>query len=228
MPPEAEPIEAESPEQIEATEVAKAVAAVDHQLSSTPADIKASPEFKAMAKIARDNARAAGTAKAREIVARTAAEQAVQAAEAQRQAQMEAQFTDILGEDGIAAYQEFAELSETDPVGAARRFASLMAAGQTPAAGAAAEAPPTAPEGNVPAPTPPMPSGAIDGNAPLSPPPAEDLAALTASLDARYADIVARNQDPLTRNRVTMRERAAGFIAYVGSAYVQATGRRNL
>lgn len=207
--------------------VAEAVAAVDVTLSQAPASVRETPEYKALAKQARQSAREAGESKRREVEARTEAATTRQVAEAQRQAALEAQLDDVLGQDGIAAFQELSDLSETDPVAAARMFAKLMTTAQSSLAAAAeTPTPPVAPEGTVPAKTPPpFPSGGVDGNAPLMTQ-GEDMEALTTKLDDRYAEVVARNQDPVTRNRVTQRERANGFISYIASAYVKATGNR--
>lgn len=211
----------------ESDPVADAVAAVDAQLSQTPDAIRNTPEFRAVENKLRSTARELGRSRAAEVTARAAAETARQAAEAERQAALEAQLHGILGDDGIAAYQEVADLGATDPVAAARRFAELMTKGAQNAGQKPVDPPatPTAPEGaHVPAQTPPPPSGGVDANAPLMTAQGEDIAALTAQLDERYAAAVKRNQDPVTRNRVTMRERGDAMIAYLGSAYLKALG----
>lgn len=202
--------------------IAAAVAAVDAELAQTPANIRSAPEFKALEATLRSSARARGAAEVAARDARTEAETYRQAAEAQRQAALDAEIS-ALPEAAVAAYQELATLGETDPVAAARRLAELLSAQSVPAAGAG-DPPPDPKEGNVPAnqPPPPMGSGA-DGNAALATPKGEDIDEMIAGLDKRYADVVARNQDPVTRNRVTMKERASGMIAYLASAYVQAT-----
>ena len=205
--------------------VADAVAAVDAQLSQAPEAVRNTPEFRALAQQLRTTARENGTLKAAQARIREEAETSRLAAEAQRQAALESQLTDILGADGIAAYQEVAELGATDPVAAARRFAELTKASAQSAGqpGPTPLAAPTAPEGVlVPAQTPPPPSGGVDANAPLMNAQGEDIAALTGQLDARYAAAVERNQNTATRSRVTMRERADAMIAYLGSAYVKA------
>jgi len=203
--------------------IADAVAAVDAQLSQTPEAIRATPEFKALEKQLRSSARETGAAKKAAAMARQEAEGYRQAAEAQRQTALDAQISS-LDPVAMAAYTELADLGQTDPVAAARRFAELLATAQSSGQAAPAATAPTAPQEGSPVPAAPRPiSSGVDGNAPLTQQPGEDYAALTASLDKRYADVVARNQDPITRNRVTMRERAGAFIAYLGSAYVKAT-----
>lgn len=197
-----------------------------------PAAVLNSPEYKALVKEHRKLARQLGTANAAADAARQAAEQARLAAEAQQQAVVDAEMTALLGEEGVAFWAEFAELSTTDPVAAARRLAEFRAAGaaaQSAAAGAgdAAAGTQAAGEGStVPAQTPPPPAAGVDGGAALGAaaarqPTAEDVA---AGLEKTFNDVVARVQDPLTRNRVTMKERAAGAIAFVAAAYTRAVG----
>jgi hypothetical protein len=206
--------------------VATAIAAVDAQLAQTPDAVRNTPEFKALEKQLRSSARREGQAKAAAAVARTEAETYRQAAEAQRQTALEAQIESI-DPAARAAYDELAELGQSDPVAAAKRLAELLSGAQSTEPPAPPATPPVAPAGGtVPAQAPPPMSGGVDGNQPLTQPPGEDMAALAASLDDTYAQVVARNQDPIERNRVTMRDRAAGFIAYLGSAYVKATNER--
>lgn len=217
MPPE----EGDSP--VVPDPVADAVAAVDVQLSQTPDAVRNTPEFRALEKQLRSSAREVGRAKAAEMVARNEAESYRQAAEAERQAALEAELGS-LDPAAMAAYTELAELGQTDPVAAARRFTELLASAQSVGQPVPPVVAPTkVPEG-LPVPAAPRPiSGGVDGNAPLTQQPGEDIGAMTAALDARYAEVVGRNQDPLTRNRVTMKERSSAFIAYLGSAYLKAT-----
>lgn len=222
MPPEDDGL---SPAGEAADPVAEAVAAVDAQLAQTPDNVRNTPEFKALEKQLRSSARALGSAKAAEAVARTEAETFRQAAEAERQAALDAQIGS-LDPAAVAAYQELVDLGQTDPVAAARRLAELLTPAQSGEQPAPEPTAPAAPEGgSVPAPQAPPPlSGGADGNTPLTQQPETDVAALTAQLDDRYASVVKRNNDPVDRNRVTMRDRAAGFIAYLGSAYLKALG----
>jgi predicted pyridoxine 5'-phosphate oxidase superfamily flavin-nucleotide-binding protein len=204
--------------------VAEAVAAVDTQLAQTPDNVRNTPEFRALEAQLRSSARAKGAAEKAAATARQEAETYRQAAEAQRQAALETQIAS-LDPVAVAAYTELAELGQSDPVAAARRLAELLStaqSGQQPVPDPAA--PPAPPEGGpVPAQTAPPPIlGGVDGSAPLTQPQGEDIAALTKALDDRYAGIVERNQDLTQRNRVTGRDRAAGFIAYLGSAYLKA------
>lgn len=160
------------------------------------------------------------------MAARGEAETYRQAAEAERQAALDAQIG-ALDPAVIAAYQELATLGETDPVAAARRLAEYLTTAQSGPAPDPETTDPAKPAGGGPVSnsTPPPLSGGVDGNQPLTQPAGEDIAELVKPLDERYAAVVARNQDPVTRNRVTMRDRAAGFIAYLGSAYLQAVDK---
>lgn len=201
-------------------------------LSMTSDAVRNSPEFQALAKQNRLLARQKGTAEAAAVAARSEAETARQAAEAERNAALVQQLTATLGADGIAAYNEIAELSATDPVAAAVRLAEFAkaGAGQTPPAqapGATVTPAAQAGEGTVAnaaqAQTPPPPSQGADGGQPLGmASTGEDQNAIIASLEKTYSDVVVRNQNFATRNRVTMKDRAAAMIAYVGAAYLKA------
>lgn len=206
--------------------VAEAVAQVEAEIAQAPESVRNTPEYRALAQRARASAREAGSARAREARAREDAEALRLAAEAQREADVEARIG-TLPEAARAAYQELVELGQTDPVAAARRLGELMATpaqsgGQGEADEGTGEA---APEGaTVPAQQAPRPmSGGVDGNASLSQQSQDDPETIASRLDKVYNDAVERNQNGLTRNRVTMRERAAGMIAYLGAAYTRAT-----
>lgn len=193
----------------------------------TPEAVRNSPEFRALARENRTLRRTAGSAEAAAAAARTAAEEARQAAEAQQQAALEADILATLGPDGIASWTEIAELSATDQRAAARRFAELMSQvrAQSAAEGGEGEADPdpAAAGGNqVPAQTPPPPARGVDGGAPLQAAPADDPLQVIAALEKNYNDTVERVQDPVTRNRVTMKDRAGAFINFVGAAYLKA------
>lgn len=205
--------------------------------SLTPEQIRNSPEFRALEEQNRLLARQAGSARADLERQRQASEAERQAAEAQRQADQSAAISAMLGPDGVAAWTELAELSQTDQVAAARRFQELVNrtnSGQTAASGAApaatTEQPPAggteeqvAGQASTTPGTPPPPPTGVSGAAPLSPATSEvDVDALVAGLTDTYAKTVERVQNPVTRNRVTMRQRGDAFMAYLGAAYVKA------
>lgn len=203
--------------------VADAAAKVDAELAQTPESIRVTPEFKALEKQLRSSARALGTAKLNERKAREEAETYRQAAEAEKATALEAQIS-TLDPAVMAAYEELANLGAEDPVAAARKFAELMSTAQSLAsAGTPGTEPPatTPPEGTVPASTPPPPGSGVNGDTPLTTQPGEDFTALRAQLNETYAGVVERNQDPIARGRVTMKDRAAAIIAYVGSSYLE-------
>lgn len=196
-------------------------------LTLPPDLIRNSPEFRELQRQAREAARATGRAQAEAATARQEAEAVRQAAEAQRQAVLAEQMAMILGEDGVDAFNSIADLSAVDPVEAARKFRELVAnsaqsvAAATPGSGQAAAT------GGTPVPeqqqqTPPPPSAGLSGDAPLGQSTlGTDWDSITKDATDRYAAIVARNQDPITRARVTDRERGEGFMSWLAASYVK-------
>ncbi|HEY6013486.1 MAG TPA: hypothetical protein VIU37_05755 [Candidatus Limnocylindrales bacterium] len=200
-------------------------------LTLPPDAVRNSPEYKALQRQLRAEARARGRAEAEAAAVRTQSAEALQAAEAQRQQAIAEQLRDVLGEDGIDAFNEMAELSETDPVAAARKFRELASqfaqSGGDSAALAAAVAgdstnggtPPVTGQQQTP---PPVPGQTLSGDAPLGQATTgTDWDAVIADSTDRYAKIVERNQDPVTRARVTDRDRGEGFMAWLSAAYVK-------
>lgn len=197
-----------------------------------PADaVRQSPEYKALADQNRALARQAGSARRENEQLRQQAEADRAAAEAARQAAVEQQIIATLGEDGVAVWEDLANLSATDPVAAAKRLAEFAQA-RAQSAATTTPPPPAAPspgEGNVPAPqsspTPP-PARGLDASASLAPSTSgPDYDEIATGLERSYAEQVERNQNFATRNRVTMRDRGRGFIAYLGAAYLKAGAR---
>lgn len=197
-------------------------------LTLAPDAVRNSPEYKALQRQLRAEARARGRAEAEAASVRTSSAEALQAAEAQRQQAIAEQLRDVLGEDGIDAFNEMAELSETDPVAAARKFRELATSfaqsGGNPADLAAAVA---GNEGAAPVTgqqqtPPPVPGNTLSGDAPLGQATTgTDWDAVITDSTDRYAKIVERNQDPITRARVTDRDRGEGFMAWLSAAYVK-------
>lgn len=192
--------------------------------------VRNSPEFQELARQNRTLARQAGQATRQAEQARLEAERARQAAEAQQQADLEAEISSILGDEAaVAAYNEIAELSTSDPKAAARRMAELVARSraQSAAAGEPAAPPPAPAPGDGPVTQPPAPPRGVGADAPLGQPPRteDDHLQIASELERKYSSIVDRVQDPLTRRRVTMRDRAEGFIGYIGAAVLRAGAR---
>lgn len=225
MPPEDDPPTGEP----EGDPIDAAIADADPTPPSTTlsaTDVRRSPEYRALAAKNRELARTNGQLTTAEAAARTAAEEARLAAEAGQQAALDAQLIQQLGTDGMAFWDEFAALSASDPVAAAKRLAEFRAAGAVaqnddpdadPAAGD-----PDAGGGTVPAQTPPPPSRGVDGGAPLgAASTGEDMNAVIAGLEKGYSDVVERVQNPATRNRVTMKDRSAAFINYLAASLLK-------
>lgn len=182
-----------------------------------------SPEYKELAKQNRQLARDAGRAKAAEEAARAEAERIRLAAEATQQAAMEQQIAEILGDDGVDEWNRIAELAGAgDQVEAAKALRALM----TKATGAqspAAAAPATSANPGEGAPvTTPSGSRSVGADAPLSAPQGSETSQIITQLESNWTAAVERNQNPDTRNRMTMRDRAEALIGYVGAAYLKA------
>lgn len=195
-------------------------------LSLTPEQIRNSPEFRAQARENRKLARQLGEAQTAAAAARTEAEGARQAAEAKQQADLVAELTATLGDEGVADYNELVELAATDPTAAARKMAALIAQArvQSPAPGSPPPAPPAPATGAPVVPgTPPPPSG-LGADAPLGAPPAaaDPNAQLIADLEGTFGSVVERVANPETRRRVTAKDRAAAAIGYIGAAVLKA------
>lgn len=189
--------------------------------------IRNSPEYRELQNQNRILARQRGDVERQLAAQRTAAEQAAQAAEAQRVAAQEDRVRAILGDDGVAVWDRFADLSTTDPVGAAEYLAEQLK-GRAQSAPPAAGEPVTPPAGGtaVTQPGTPAPTGLSRavGDAPLAGA-ADDTEQVIAGLEKTYADTVERNLDPAQRNRVTARDRANAFIAFVGASYLKSGAR---
>lgn len=196
-------------------------------LTLPPDLIRNSPEYRELQRQTREAARATGRAQQEAASARAEAESVRQAAEAQRQAVLADQMAAILGEDGVDTFNAIADLSAVDPVEAARRFRELVANSAQNAAATPGIEGQAATTGGTPVPeqqqqTPPPPSAGLSGDAPLGQPTTGvDWDAITRESTDRYAEIVTRNQDPVTRARVTDRERGEGFMSWLAASYVK-------
>jgi hypothetical protein len=189
--------------------------------------VRNSPEYRELQRQVRESARAKGRAEQDAAAARSESENVRQAAEAQRQALLADQMASILGEAGVEAFNAIADLSTVDPVEAARKFRELIAqSAQSAGQGSPMDNGPAA-NGGTPVPaqqqqTPPPPSAGMTSDAPLGQPTTGvDWDAIAKGSTDRYAEIVARNQDPVTRSRVTDRERGEGFMSWLAASYVK-------
>lgn len=187
-----------------------------------PADlVRNSPEFLALQAQNRELARKAGTAEAAIAAARAEAENIRQAAEAERARALNEQLASTLGEDGLAFWQRFADLSSTDPLAAARELQAYRGGAQSPAPGTATTSPTqgqqqtgAAMPANGTGARPPIASS-MHADLPLgSIAPQDSDADLMAALDARFNEIAERNNNVSTRNRVTAKEREEGIMAH--------------
>lgn len=197
-------------------------------LTLPPDAVRNSPEYRALQTQLREEARARGRAEAQAAEVRQTAETARQAAEAQREQVIAAEIESVLGQDGVAAWNSIVELYDTDPVAAAQRFKDLQASAQS--AAAAAQTPPSEGGTQVPAQsagaTPPPPGSNVSTDNPLgSATTGVNWDEIATDHDKEYADVVARNQDPVTRARVTDRERGRGFMAWLASSYIRGGAR---
>jgi hypothetical protein len=211
-----------------AARVVPAVAPVDTTLSADL--VRNSPEFRALQEQNRILARKAGTADAAIAAARADAESVRQAAEAERNAALAQTLRSTLGDDGLAFWNQLSELSATDPVAAAKALADWRVSGQTPPAAAQTPPVPTPQEGQrqmtpqAPAPL----QSSLHADAPLgSATPQESDEETVAAFDKKIHDLTERNYDPLTRNRVTTKERDEGIMAVFAKGVVgQIAARR--
>lgn len=196
-------------------------------LTLPPDMVRNSPEYRELQRQVREGARSQGRAQADAAAARAETEAVRQAAEAQRQAVLAEQMAMILGDEGVDAFNAIADLSAVDPVEAARKFRELVAASAQSNAAAAQNAGNGAATGGTPVPeqqqqTPPPPSAGLSGDAPLGQSTTGvDWDSITKGATDRYAEIVTRNQDPVTRARVTDRERGEGFMSWLAASYVK-------
>jgi len=199
--------------------------------TTLPADlVRNSPEFRALQEQNRILARKAGSADAAIAAARAEAESVRQAAEAERNAALAQTLRTKLGDDGLAFWNQLSEMSATDPLAAADLLAEWRTGGQTPGAAAPKPPAPVPQEGQqqmTPQAPAPMPSG-LHADSPLgSTTPQESDEETIAAFDKKITDLTTRNYDPLTRNRVTTKERDEGIMAVFAKGVVgQIAARR--
>lgn len=186
----------------------------------TPEAVRNSPEFRAMAKQLRNESRARRRIEGEAVRQRAEAETARLAAEAQLEEQVGDQIQAILGDEGVAEWNQISELASTNPVEAARQFAALTHRAAAEAAGGNASQEDEQVPGTQPT-TPPVPR-TVSASAPLAPASAqENEDAYDRELDQRYTSAVARVQ---ARERLRPRESADAFIAYLERGYRKGIG----
>lgn len=226
--PTQQPLEGDPPEG--APPPASAASVPPPAVSLPPDAIRNSPEYRQLMQQNRTLARQAGDSNAALAAARTEAEASRQAAEAQKMQAQSEQVRSILGDEGVAVWQQFADLSQTDPVAAAKVLADWkVAQSRVPVGAPAAGTPPagatTMPAQGYGAP-PPISSGLLADSPLGSIPPQESDEAVIAALDTKFAEVAKRAQDPLTRNRVTDKERNEGIMAHFAAGVVKGLSAR--
>jgi len=197
-------------------------------------DVKATPEYIALQEQNRTLARQAGTARAE--AARLEAERQTQsaAAEAERVALIQQEMMSALG-DKSGDFAEYAQLLNTDPVAAAKKFAAMTTA-QSPIVPDASNATSPMEGGEVPieeqrqqmqsqrpvAPQPPQ--RGVSASTPLGQTQQQSQDDRLAALDSEVGKVVEANQGLSTRARVTDRVRATAMGQFLQSSYIRAMG----
>lgn len=229
MPPEAEPQPTgDSP----ATDSPATGAAVAATLATAPVAmtdappaeaVRNSPEYQALQEQLRQTARQSGSYRAEAERLRSQQEAQRQAAEAERLQATQQAMQEALGEKA-QDFGQFAQLLQSDPVAAAKRYAEMTEA-QTlvmPAA-APAQAAPTAGGSQVPT-APQPPSMGVSASAPLGQTHQQTQDERIASLDEEVGKVVKANQNLSTRARVTDRVRAVAMGQFVRRSYIEKMG----
>lgn len=186
----------------------------------SPEAVLNSPEYRELTRQNRALARRAGTAERQAAEARATAERERQAAEAREREAQSTEIAAILGDDGVAEWNEIAELAATDPRAAAQRYAELRRKVALPPTLLSADQ-----GGNVTSPAAPPPPRTLDAGSPLASTVDTSEQEYIASLEKRFNDGVELNQK--APNRFTMRQRADAIIAYAEAAYRKAMGSRS-
>lgn len=182
--------------------------------AAVPETVRNSPEYRELQRQNRELARRRGDAERREAEARAEAERLRTEREAQQDEAVRAEVQRVLGDEGVAAWEQFAELSATDPIAAAREMAKWRQAnpastdGQATTEGAVTQQQRQAP--------PPPPIRTLDGGSPLASVADDAEQRRMDQLDKTYEDVVARNR---RREPVRRREREGGIMAFMESSY---------
>jgi len=186
--------------------------------------VRQSPEYLALQEQNRVLARQAGTQRAEAERLRTEEASRLEAAEAERVAQIQQQMGTALG-DKAQAFAEYSQLLQTDPVAAAQKYAEMTTVQNPVTPDATTPAQPTE-EAPVPvtpqAPQPPQLG--VSASAPLGQTQQQSQDDLTSTLDHDVEEVVKANQGLSTRARVTDKIRATAMGKFMQSAYVKEMG----
>lgn len=197
-------------------------------------DVTKSPEYIALQEANRTLARQAGSARAEAARLQEERETQAAAAEAERVALIQQEMTTALG-DKSQDFAEYAQLLNTDPVAAARKFAEMTAVQSPVVADASSEIPPTE-DGEVPieeqrqqlqsqtpvAPQPPQ--RGVSASTPLGQTQQQSQDDRLAALDSSVGKVVEDNQGLSTRARVTDRVRATAMGKFLQASYIRGMG----
>lgn len=217
------------------TDVAASMAtAPDATAGDPPAtDWTNTPEYKALQEQNRVLARQAGSARAEAERLKQERIAQQEAAEAQRVAEIQQQMASELG-DNAPAFAEYAQLLNTDPVAAARKFAEMTQAQSPVLPSEPSEA--TQQEDQVPineqrqqmqsqqpaAPQPPQ--RGVSATTPLGQTQQQSQDDRLAALDQQVNGVVEQNQNLSTRARVTDKMRSTAMGQFLQSQYLRAMG----
>jgi len=193
--------------------------------SPTPASVQSSPEYQALLRENRTLRRQAGAAQAAERQARTSAEEARQAAEADKVAVQQAAIRQMLGEEGLSLLQQLAEASENDPLEAARMIAQLRGVQSPPAAQAPTQQQESTMAGEqqaAAAAPPPPPSSGVDASTPIGSGTTFDIDGEIAARERLFEGVRDRNLNVKLRNTVRERDRRAAIMGFAEAAYLKA------
>jgi hypothetical protein len=205
------------------TDIAASLAtAPDASTEAPPAGtVLDSPEYQALQEQNRVLARQAGTQRAEADRLRAEEVARVEAAEAERVANIQQQMGAALG-DQAQAFSDYATLLQTDPVQAAQKFAEMSKVqSPTPLEPTTPAVPVEAPQVPVTPQAPQPPTLGVSASTPLGQTQQQSQDDATAALDKEVEAVVEANQGLSTRARVTDRIRATAMGKYMQSAYTK-------
>lgn len=196
-----------------------------------PAEIvRNSPEYQELQRQNRALAREAGALRAEAERRRQQEESQRAAAEAERAAVIQQEMRSALG-DQAPAFAEYAQLLNTDPVAAARKWNELMSAQSTfSEETASTTAPAYDEEPEVTEPIRPVapvaPQRGVSASTPLGQTQQQSRDELAQQLDEAVSKVVEQNQSLTQRARVTEKIRATAMGQFLQSQYLKTMGER--